>query len=152
MVHSHDMTPALLHDMTWGDVTCHDMTCSHLLRKMTSQAYYLPKLREDICNSGSPLPPYQSDEPDKPPFQVTLFHYSLHGPIMESLPMSSPRSTSSSEWERRIRWTYPPSSLECWCWEDRHLHHTRLHDREDQNWRNYQFVKKAESAYGPDSS
>ncbi len=35
---------------------------------------------------------------------------------------------------------HPPDSQQCWCWEDRHLHHTRLwiHDREDQN---YQFVK-----------
>ncbi len=61
---------------------------------------------------------------------------------MESLPMPSPWSTSSCEWERHILIPrrHPPGSLQCWCWEDRHLHHTRLHDGEDQNWRT--FVKK----------
>ncbi len=62
---------------------------------------------------------------------------SLHGvfawsPCMESLPMPSPWSTSFL-----FQDGHPPDSLQCWCWEDRHLHHTRCNAGEDPSGRNH---------------
>ncbi len=136
MVHSHNMTPALLHDMTWGDVsrvmTWHDMlsfaeeddclkhmftnyvkiyaTLAHhyLLIRVTSQIRLHFRWHcFTIPWMARSLSPCQCH---------------LHGQLRQA----SEKDTSL------FQDGHPPGSLQCWCWEDKHLHHTRLriHDRE----------------------